>query len=516
MNFSVNEQTGMDAELAVARLFNSWGWSVGRYQIDAGYDYTVMPSRNRFKGRSFLVQVKGTAQKKRSRTIVAPVEKFRLRQYAEDADPVFILRSTGDQTLYWLHAQRWCQANRERLEGSGTSGVRLDPVNRLVDRQAFEAYLEDVFRDTREQSLARTDFAEASGLLKGGLNSRLQIAGSGPSRAIDASLSEGEEVKLTFLPRKSKENFERLRDAVHFGLPRTVEVEDLKLTAGSVSQDSLLLGPMTGRLTVRPTSHEMGALFLHPGRKRSVSVQSLRIDAELFRGTQGVAVSTDGVDSLFDLAFRLTPESLGKPATLTIGMRLSSLHRSAIQHLHDLGPIALWADQVIAHKGLHAELSFSPGRVSLTPAADNLDELESFVFIARTMGRLHLVARTLDSNYTIPLGFDVSLEEMGDIDLAFALLKGERRSVGVGSFDFDPKIAFASVKDSLLLITSNFVLSLGDDVVGSIPVSIELTGYQIEPIEGSSRFRVAKGTEGQAWIYHDEHGHRDGKIVRHG
>ena len=84
MNFPENQKTGVLAEIDVERLFTSWSWNVGKDRIDVGYDLFVMPDHAQYQGARFLVQVKGTAQKKKKGIIVAPVSKDRLRQYAED------------------------------------------------------------------------------------------------------------------------------------------------------------------------------------------------------------------------------------------------------------------------------------------------------------------------------------------------------------------------------------------------------------------------------------------------
>lgn len=58
--------------------------------------------------------------------------------------PVFIVRSTANGVLYWLHAQRWAESNRDRLEGEGKVSVGMDIAQRLEDKDAFMAYLDKV------------------------------------------------------------------------------------------------------------------------------------------------------------------------------------------------------------------------------------------------------------------------------------------------------------------------------------------------------------------------------------
>jgi hypothetical protein len=146
MTLPNNQKTGALGELDVERLFISWGWNVGRDRIDEGYDLFVSPDWSTYRGARFLVQVKGTAKRKGKGAIVAPVSKLRLRQYAENPLPVFIVRVLADSSLYWLHAQHWTSSNLHRLSGTGTAGVRFEALHSLSDRDVFENYLGKVLR----------------------------------------------------------------------------------------------------------------------------------------------------------------------------------------------------------------------------------------------------------------------------------------------------------------------------------------------------------------------------------
>jgi hypothetical protein len=145
MNFPENQKTGRLAEVDVERLFTSWSWTVGTDRIDVGYDLFVEPNQQRFSGARFLVQAKGTLSKKKQKYI-ARVSKMRLRQYATNPLPVFIVRVTPDGELCWLHAQRWCQAHRSIIAGAGYANIPVSREKDLRDREPFESYLAEVFR----------------------------------------------------------------------------------------------------------------------------------------------------------------------------------------------------------------------------------------------------------------------------------------------------------------------------------------------------------------------------------
>lgn len=94
-NFPENQKTGDLAEQDVQRLFTSWGWNTGKDRIDAGYDLFVCPDEAKYNGARFLIQTKGSAKAKAKVSITAPVSKGRLRQYAGNILPVFIVRVTA-------------------------------------------------------------------------------------------------------------------------------------------------------------------------------------------------------------------------------------------------------------------------------------------------------------------------------------------------------------------------------------------------------------------------------------
>lgn len=516
MNFPENQQTGALAEIDVERLFTSWNWNVGKDRIDVGYDLFVMPDHNQYQGARFLVQVKGTAKKKKKDVIVAPVSKDRLRQYAADLLPVFIVRATSDGNLYWLHAQSWTNSNRERLKGSGNSGVRFSPAQKLSDRQAFETYLQEVLRPAKAETVVLPDLAKESRFLNSldpCLGVHISVQDKAKRHEIFARSKEVES-KIAFVPQRSPENLENLREVIEFGLPRSVEVESFKLTGSPLLDELSKKIPKKGTLAISPASKDAGVVRLYPGDRYSITAQEFSLDAELFRGMKGAAVSNETKDSAFDLNIRIVQHELSGQITVNIGFRVPSIAGRPIQNIDALRPLANWAEQVMLQRAIFFELAFMGVRAPWVAPEDAIKELYPFLRLARTLSRLHLVAKALDSAFTLTEDFEFSTEDIGDIDLAFALLKGERRAVNVGPIELVPVLPLADVLGENYYCTTTLSMTIFGHLLGEIPVGIELSGFLTERLPDGKKFRLSMGETGQAWISYAEHDDEKNRLVR--
>jgi len=497
-NFPRSAATGKRAENRVGDLFTDWGWSVGCYWIDSGYDFTVMPDRGVYKGRQFLVQCKGTIQRKRPRVLTAPVSKSRLRTYAECEDPVIIVRTAVDFTHYWVHAQEWCEAHRARLDGAGASGVRFDPACRLDDRQAFESFLRQVFERTRAVSTSSQPLA---------------LADAGPAQSSFGMPVPGEQMRMTFQPVRTDENMQKLREVIQFGLPNTVAVDALRVHREDVDKFREPLEPLAGHLTISSEPAETGTVYLYPGFVRSVSVQPLAIPTDLFQGQGGAAVSTVKRDGIVDLSILFEQVADKADVKLTLGIRHSRLSQTFLREFDQLALIGLWAEQVMAHEGFYAEIVFPHGRMPLRPRREDFEIFENFVLMARTLGRVHLIARTLGWDYVVPGALSISIAEVANIDLAFGLLKGERRSGSVESFDFDSEADVETSGEGMLFFASSLAIAINGNQVGTVPIEMELPGYSVQRGEAGSPHRMVKGPQAEAWIFYAKHDF-EGTLVR--
>ncbi|CAM0998602.1 hypothetical protein EJMOOK_08045 [Rhodanobacter sp. Root179] len=515
MNFPEHQKTGALAEIDVERLFTSWNWNVGQDRIDVGYDLCVMPDRTQYQGARFLVQVKGTTQKMKKGAIVASVSKNRLRQYAEDRLPVFIVRATPDGALYWMHAQSWTHAHRDRLTGFGNSGVRFDPSQKLNHREAFESYLKQALRAANADNEILSDFAEESRFLNS-LDPRLGVHLSVQNKAKRHELfarSKDFESKVTFIPRTSPENLENLREVLEFGLPRSVEVENFKLVGSPLLDELGKRIPEKGMLTIGTSLPDRGVVRLYPGKKYSVTAQEFALDAELFRGTKGIAISNETKDSACDLNIRLVQHGLSGQLTINIGFRVAAIASCPIRDIDALRPLAIWAEQIMAQRAIFFELAFMGVRPSWVAPDEAIETLYPFLRLARTMSKLHLVAKALGSTLTLAENFEFSTEDIGDIDLAFALLKGERRPVDIDPMEFDPVASLEGVANNFYC-TTILSLEIFGQPLGEIPVGIDLSDFLIEKLPNSTRVRLSKGETGQAWISYAEHDNEENRLVR--
>lgn len=494
MDFPEATRIGATAETLATLLFQEWGWAVGKYQPDPGYDLTVMPPAGEFLGKSFLVQVKGTARKKGARAMVAPVKKMRLRQYAQAADPVFIVRVAADRTLYWVHAQSWCRTHAHRLEGSGESGVKMDAQDVLTDREAFARVLRAAFEEASPR--VRLDLSSRSGLFPTGLRP------PAPTGDLTEFLpgAKTTELEVIFKPTPTAHNLANLEEAINFGLPRQVEIDDLQVRSDALGHAALLpKGASSVSVSVPPT--ECGELYLYPGARRLVTVTPLRLSVNLFHGSKGFSISTDGKPGALDMSLVFPRDPPSNDVDMKMGFRLAELSARPLREWDDLGVMATWADQVLIHEALRAEAAFPRGRLVLEAKGTGVRNVQGKIVAVRALGRLHLIARALDSNYVLSTSATLDDETLGDIDFAFALLEGRRLPVTVGDFELNPTADLQVDGPQLLVLTHDLPLNIQGDAVGEIPIAIELCNFKFDRTAASGKLRVVKSDDSEAWIY---------------
>ncbi len=503
-NFPDSHRTGAVAELDVERLFISWGWNVGHDRIDAGYDLHVTPDRATYKGFRFAVQVKGTAQKKSKGVIVAQVSKGRLRQYAEDFLPVFIIRATPDGSLYWIHAQAWAQENRHKLSQTGNSGVRFDPNRTLAEKEYFENYLNTVFQSPPYLSGAHHGSARESIFLNS-LDPRIGVRVSKVDReeiheifAKNGSVS----AELSFKPQTSPENLKELREAFEYGLPRSVEVDNFKLT-GSPLFDHIANGTIKGLISITPVSSQIAKFHLFPGRKFSITAAELVLSAERFSGQKGVVFTNERNDSDLEISIRFFEDGGSVKAKGKIRLR-PSLTSVPIKERSTLALLGSWAEQSIRQQTFSIEIAINGMRLPFPLAQTETSQIWDFIKLSNVIGKLYLIARAVDSSFTLPSNFSLAHNELNEIDLAYTLLKGERRKIEIMTLIFEPTGEINISDDHDFAYTTLLNTRILDQSLCEIPVLIELYGYQLEEIPNSKNYRLLQGDTGTAWISYAE------------
>lgn len=513
MNFSREQQTGELAELAVRALFTKWGWLAGRDFLDAGYDLSVEPSRDVFHGSRFMVQVKGTLQNG-WRGLTVNITKDRLRMYAENRIPVFIVRSTPDGKLYWLHAQEWAKGKEDRLLGDGRTGVRFDRERQLDDKEQFSNYLIEVFRPLAQRRGSISSLIRDRETYLSGLDERIDVRIEADRKGESVSLygrGSGEVGRFQFRPTADPQNLSKLRNLFEFGLTATVEADDFRMTGSALYEALGLTDRHQGRLTISPTHTTPGSIRLLAGSDPSPLAPTLALEAALSAGSRGVSFSNGHTKSLLDLTMRVWDGGEEFQMDIHIAVRDGLLSRAPIKDIAELDALLNWAEAALDAEGLSVELDFT-GRARLPALADQLREALAFFRYVAQLGRLHKVALFLNSPLVIEDKPEVSEHEENMIDLAYQILRGERCPVSDFSAELEG-IGDLQISDEMIYqVCTNLQLTVGGKVLGKLPIAVELERYTIEDDGGKKRLIGKAG--GQAWVTYDEHGHPDLLMTR--
>lgn len=504
MNFPENQRIGALAEQDVTRLFTSWGWGVGQDYLDSGYDLNVEPDRTRYRGARFLVQVKGTAKSKRG-AVIAKVSKKRLREYLANPHPVLIVRALGDGSFFWIHAQAWAQANRKKLEGSGESGVKLERTQALSDRALLEAFLDKVLQPPSQQMGAISDLAKERSHFLSSIDPRLGVKFSADENQETYEIfAKAENVPGAFQFRAAPDpaNESRIRDIFGFGLPGTLAVEAFRLEGSPLFDAIGASAHHRGELTIRPTQTSIGHVRLYGGEKASPFAPSISIPAELFRGHHGLAVNST-TDSIANLNIRAAVGPEGSRVEVSLGF-MDSVYGKPIKGLQELADMSAWTEAVLEQKAMVVELSFGRVQARIPIGADSLESMDAFLWYARFLGRLHLVAHATHSEFELQHNVDFDDSDYSDVSFAYALLRGERSRLNVGAFEVTLREDVLPTPTSEFLMTTTIFLKIASQDLCSLPVRIELPGYELERDVGSDRARLVKGPNAEAWATYSE------------
>lgn len=516
MSLPETQKTGALAEDDVAQLFLSWNWVWGRDRIDIGYDLSVAPDHELVKGGRFLVQVKGTTKKSKG-AVSAPVSKSRLREYAENVLPVFLVRVSAEGDFYWLHAQEWARLNQKRLSGNGDSVVQFDPQKKLSDKQSFQEYVVAVMRPLAERKDGLSELAKERTRHLNSIDDRFSVRvgmKNGQEQVEIFARSEAVKSSFKFSPSPGDQNIASLKEAIEFGLPASVEVDTFRMEGSKLFDEIGAGGEFKGTIKIQSNNQDKGSVHIYPGAKHSIAAPELVIPAILSRGNRGAAISGSDGESLVDLSIRMTSENGRGKARVNIKLDAGKLAKRPIKFHAEMAAIAVWADQVLAKEYMRIELWFLGVRAPLDTSSGFIEEMSDFLEMARAIGRLHQVARTLDSELTLAEDFGFSEEDFSDIYLAYVLLKGEKRAINFGPVEFEPSHSFDSRPKRDFVITTSIMFTICGQSLGVIPVAIELPSAAIEAVPNTSRYRLSQAEGSSAWISYDEDGVVDDGIVR--
>lgn len=348
------------------------------------------------------------------------------------------------------------------------------------------------------------------------LDSRLQVRTSVQDghehHAIHATTDEP--LHFHFQARALGDGARQLQDAIEFGVPAELDVEEFRLTGSPLFDEFSLYGPSRGKLVLKPTPKN-GCVVMRPGAKFSPFAPELRLDAAWTNGIKGASITNQDYESVFDLRMRLSFHEDGSgQATASIGFR-SLVHQRPIAELHELGPIEHWAEQIVQDRASSIELNFYGRRASLPLVDDGLSQLLPWIPYAVFLSRLHRVAKALRSDFVVPEDYRFSAADIDDVDLAYGLLKGERRRTNVGNLDADLNDEIDLDRPYSFHVGTTLLMSFDGQVLGSIPIRVDLEDYIAEkPLP--KKLRLSKGENGQAWISYCQEPDTCGVVSRSG
>lgn len=495
MDLPQNMRTGELAELATKQMFVAWGWATAKDGQDIGYDLFVQPDSSRYKGQRFLVQVKGTARPSR-RGITAELKKARLRQYLANPHPVFIVRSTADGVLYWLHAQRWAESNSDRLEGEGKISVGMDIAQRLEDRDSFMAYLDKVLAPIETVHGSVAVLARRRGQHLSSFDPRLSVAVSthGESETYTFMAAQaGFSVPIEMVHR-DLENAAAMEDAMKFGLPVSMELEGMKVSGSPLFSELQLDQLQPAKVDIHRDG-KPGAVTLVAGVSPAMSAPSMEIAVDAYHGAAGATIRSRGLTStMFELRVDLSndpPRSIFR-----LGLDMSQFCKGPLARAPGLAEFGAWATASLLEGGFVLSTSFSRTR-TVWPLSKTQSPAPGVLRLVRDLYRLQCITRQLDSDFTLQPGTRLVAEDIMAIEMFYNILSGRKVATELPELRVEGIADFPDrATDSTYCCKVNHALLLAGMIVGTIPLLIKLVDYERidSPVEGSMILRGVDGS----------------------
>jgi hypothetical protein len=504
VNFPETQRLGRLAEIKVEEIFTSWSWTVGKDHIDTGYDFFVQPDVSKFNGHRFLVQVKATNRSANGRT--AKVSKTRLREYAKNPIPVFLIWSSPD-AMHWMHIQPWIKLNTKRLSGSGDAGVKLPANQTLNNKDIFSSHLSEIFRPVYESGNALTVLANERSMYLSSIDSRFGVkAGIRDGAQTYEIYVKKEPATVGFVAKikKKEENRTAIEDAIRYGLPASVEVEDFHVE-GSDLFDRIGMNRSSGTLSIHPDTARECCVTLFPGSSYSILSSSYSFPAKLYSGHTGFAISNEHTKDILCFTLRSNLTDINdRTANVRIQLRSDAIGGRPIKQIDELGALGDWANETIEKSEMHFDLSFGLGRVKLNYKKSEIAQLLPLIDVFFIAGRLHKIARALDSDFILDGDSLFSSEDADSILLAYRILKGDRVRANIGPIELTPSRAIDPNAEHELYVETTLDLICQARLVGSIPVAIDLIGFSIATLSDSTGVRITQQKDGYGVMYYNE------------
>lgn len=489
-NYPAAQQTGRQGELWVETFFTNAGWTVGIHQIDDGYDLFVTPPRSDFNGQSFLVQVKGKAERQR-RGVFAPVARRRLRDYAANTMPVFIFRVfVGDNTAYWVHAQSAVEQNPRLAVGPGEAQVPLPACNQVSTIEEFVEATREILLPPhrRRDGVMSLLNAKASHLSSLDETMNVSIAQQGQITTFEFSEAEGKQCTAEVTATFAGQNLEAMEAMVDFGQPARANSEEVIFKGSAVFTELGLDRPSPATIELSPLHREECRVKLRPSNSAHSFDDELTIPCLLSRGTKGITIeSTQGAP----LAIRIRGEMSNAGHSLKMNLQLpeSFTDGQDVALKHSLGLLGKWADHAAANFGAISGEIVKGKKVIKFHA--NCNDSPELLHLMSAVGKLHHVARVMNSTYRLTPDLQHSKKEVWLIDCVYRMLRGETLDVGISS-------ASIPCSEEDLPQAGDYVvpfvlpLTFGGQLVCPVTIDLDLRGYDRLPSDAGGEIVLAR------------------------
>ena len=397
--------------------------------------------------------------------------------------------------MYWVHAQLWTKNNLHKLVGDGDSGVKFEIERTLADKEQFISYLDKVMAPAHEKKGGLSELSEKRGQYLSAIDPRFVVKtdlvdGKERYHVFLAAGTEGDAGRFSLKPVPTKENIDRLKEAIEFGVPATIEVDEFKLEGSPLFDEIGASRAFSGTVSMSANNVSSGMVYLYSGAKHSITAAELGIRANLFSGKKGIVVNNDEFESVFKMSSRFTAKlSEQSPGSINFTIDRKALSNGEIQFSHGLRSILEWAEQVLEKGAMRIEMYFLGHRAPLN-FQNEIKELFGFLHGCVLLGRLHVLAKYFDSDIILPEDHKLTDNEENDIALAYRILRGEHCVIRMDVMEFEAANNVQPEGFSDFFTRSNISICVAGHILGSIPVEINIPGSRIEKADGLKKYKI--------------------------
>lgn len=480
-NFPAAQVTGLMSELWVKMFFAAAGWSTGEYLIDDGYDLFVTPPKSKFDGSSFLVQVKGKANRQKG-GVFAPVSRARLRDYSRNAMPVFIFRVfPNENTAYCVHAQAITQANPLLLKGKGTANVRFADDAKVDSIGDFLQLAEQILLPAHKRADGVNSVVRSRENYLSELDDSFKVKishdGSGSTITIEQAESSSAETRLE--GKFGKTEIAAISELILYGQSATVSSDHISLHGSKLFSELGLDHPQSATLELESQYRQDCRVRLRADDSHYSFEDDFVIRSCLRRGTRGFTIESTSSGPIA-IRIRGIGDKDKHNLNLHIDLGPSLFDGEPIAYKSDLGIIGPWAQRTLDIGHLFGEISQKnrPVRFS-APVSDESRHLLRGLSI---LGKIHHICRITGSDYILPDCLKVSTDESWLVHAAYRMLKGETIEVDLVSADIEDIEPNLGPEPREFVVSHVFPITVDGRLVAEVPMLFQLTNYSLQAV----------------------------------